>query len=71
MPIDIDNVRRIKREYMARKRAADPEAAREYQRNHHAQNRTKSLATMRAYYAKRFFLGKGYEIKRCGEGKYQ
>lgn len=67
MPRSIEETRKAKREHMARKRAADPEAARAYSRAYHQKNRDKQTATMRAYYAKRFFWGRAMKLR--GPGK--
>lgn len=63
MPRSIEQIRKAKREQMARKRAADPEAARAYGRQYHAANRTKQTAKMRAYYGRRFFWGKAMKLR--------
>lgn len=55
--------REAKRLYMARKRAENPELARAYQRQHHHNNRAKSLATMREYYSRRFFWGRAMKLR--------
>lgn len=67
MPRDIEAIRKAKREHMARKRAADPEAARAYRNSYHAANREKQTAKMRAYYGRRFFWGKAMKLR--GEGR--
>lgn len=67
MPRDIEAIRKAKREHMARKRAADPEAARAYGRQYHAANREAQTAKMRAYYGRRFFWGKAMKLR--GEGR--
>lgn len=63
MPRDIEHVRRIKREHMARKRASDPEAVRAYQRAYHQAHREKQTAKMRDYYTRRFFWGKAMKLR--------
>lgn len=67
MPRSIEETRRAKREYMARKRAADPDAARAYGRNYHQLNRDKQTEKMRNYYARRFFWGRAMKLR--GEGR--
>lgn len=66
MPRSKEETRRAKREHMARKRAADPEAAREYGRRYHAENREKQTAKMRDYYARRFFWGRAMKLRKKG-----
>ena len=66
MPRSIEETRKAKREHMARKRAADPEAARAYSRNYHHANREKQVAAMRAYYASRFFWAKAMKLRGSG-----
>jgi 5-methylcytosine-specific restriction endonuclease McrA len=66
MPRSLEETREAKRLYMARKRADDPEAARAYGRAHHQRNREKQTATMRAYYARRFFWGKAMKLRGSG-----
>lgn len=63
MPRSPDEVRKAKREHMARKRAADPDAARAYSRSYHAANRDKQTAKMREYYARRFFWGRAMKLR--------
>lgn len=67
MPRSIEETRRAKREHMAKKRAADPEAARAYSRNYHHRNRDKQTEKMRNYYARRFFWGRAMKLR--GEGR--
>lgn len=62
-----EETRKAKREYMARKRAADPEAVRKYNREHHHKARDKNTAAMRAYYARRFFWGRAMKLR--GDGR--
>ena len=59
--------RKRKRESMARKRAKDPDAARAYSRQYHADNRGERVAKMRGYYAKRFFWAKAMKLR--GDGR--
>jgi 5-methylcytosine-specific restriction endonuclease McrA len=63
MARSLEHIRRIKREHMARKRAADPDAARAYGRAYHAANRDKQTAKMRGYYAKRFFWSRSMKLR--------
>lgn len=58
-----DEIRKAKREHMARKRAADPEAARAYSREFHDRNRERNLAKMRHYYGRRFFWGRAMKLR--------
>jgi 5-methylcytosine-specific restriction endonuclease McrA len=50
-----DNYRRRKRESMARRRAVDPQAVRDYQRQDYHANRPVRLAKMKEYQRRRFF----------------
>lgn len=59
----VDAYRKRKRESMARRRAADPEAARAYQRAYHQSNREKQNAKMRNYASRRFFWRKAVKLK--------
>lgn len=70
MARSIEATRKAKREYMARKRAADPEAAREYGRTHHWKNRAKSCAKMRDYYSRRFFWGRAMKLRGPNRATY-
>lgn len=63
MARDREEMLRAKREGMARRRAADPEGVRAYQRALHASNREKNTATMRAYYGRRFFWGRAMKLR--------
>ena len=63
MARDIEEIRKAKREHMARKRAANPEAARAYGRKYHAKNRDKNCAKMRTYYERRFFWGRAMKLR--------
>jgi 5-methylcytosine-specific restriction endonuclease McrA len=67
MPRSVEETREAKRLHMARKRAADPEAARRYHRERHHKNRERNLAKMRAYYGRRFFWGRAMKLR--GEGR--
>lgn len=60
---DPDKYRARKRESMARKRAANPEAARTYQKDYYAANRAVQTEKMRNYYARRFFWGKAMKLR--------
>lgn len=62
----IEETRKAKREYMARKRAEDPQAARDYRNAYHARNRGTQTAKMRDYYAKRFFWGRAAKLRGSG-----
>lgn len=70
MPRSPEQIRKAKREHMARKRAADPEAARAYSREYHAANREKQKAKMREYYARRFFWGRAMKLRGSGRAKF-
>lgn len=63
MPRTIEQVREAKRVHMAERRLANPAAVREYQRTLHHRNRDANCATMRAYYAKRFFWGRAMKLR--------
>jgi hypothetical protein len=67
MPASIEVVRERKRLFMARKRAENPQAARDYGNAYHAKNRGERTAKMRAYYARRFFWGRAMKLR--GEGR--
>lgn len=56
-------MRERKRESMARRRAADPEAARAYARANHHANREVRLEAMRAYCSRRFFWVKATKLR--------
>lgn len=60
---DPEKYRARKRESMARRRAADPEAARAYRNAYHAANRKVQTKKMRDYYARRFFWGKAMKLR--------
>lgn len=66
MPRSIEHIRRTKREHMARKRAADPAAARAYRNAYHAANRDRQTEIMRTYYARRFFWGRAMKLRGVG-----
>jgi hypothetical protein len=58
-----EETRKAKREYMARKRESDPDAARAYGRSYHHANRDKKTEKMRAYSEKRFFWTKAMKLR--------
>jgi 5-methylcytosine-specific restriction endonuclease McrA len=58
-----DKYRERKRESMARRRAADPDAVRAYQNAYHAQNRDVRTAKMRDYLERRFFWRKTMKLR--------
>lgn len=58
-----DEVRKAKREHMARKRASNPQAARDYQNAYHNKNREKQTEKMREYYSRRFFWGRSMKLR--------
>lgn len=62
----VEEIRASKREHMARRRAENPEAARQYQREFHAKNREQNCANMRDYYARRFFWGRAMKLRGKG-----
>ena len=70
MARSIEETRRAKREYMRRKRAEDPEAARRYGRNYHHKNRAKQTAKMREYYSRRFFWGRAMKLRGKDRATY-
>jgi hypothetical protein len=63
MARSIEETRKAKREFMARKRAADLEGARAYARDFHHRNRDRNLATMKAYQGRRFFWMRSFKLK--------
>jgi 5-methylcytosine-specific restriction endonuclease McrA len=67
MARSIEEIRKAKREYMAKKRSENPDLSREYSRKYHKQNKEKQTKKMREYYERRFFWGRA--IKLRGEGK--
>lgn len=67
----IEEIRKVKREHMARKRANDPEAARAYRNAYHAANRAKETAKMRGYYARRFFWGRAMKLRGDDRATYK
>ena len=62
-----DETRKAKREFMARKRAADPDAARAYHRRRHFDNHEHNKAKMRAYASRRFFWNRQMHLR--GDGR--
>lgn len=60
---DPEKIRGRKREHMARRRAAAPEAVRAYQRKFHAENREQQTLKMREYAARRFFWSKANKLR--------
>lgn len=66
MARSLEETRKAKREYMARKRASDPEAARAYHRERHHRNHERNKAKMRDYYARRFFWGRAMKLRGPG-----
>lgn len=63
MPRSIEEIRKAKREGMARLRARDPDAARAKRNAYHARNRDAQTAKMRDYYARRFFWGRAMKLR--------
>jgi hypothetical protein len=63
----IEETRKAKREFMAKKRLENPDKVRKYNRDFHHKNRDKKLQQMRDYYARRFFWGRAMKLR--GEGK--
>jgi 5-methylcytosine-specific restriction endonuclease McrA len=59
----LEETRAAKRVSMAARRAADPETNRQKQRAWHANNRERSRAKMRDYYARRFFWGRAMKLR--------
>lgn len=71
MPRSAEEIRKTKREFQARWRAADPERARAYGREIHQRNRERNLAKMRGYYARRFFWGRAMKLRQEGRASYK
>lgn len=65
-PRGTEEVREAKRSHMARKRKENPDAARQYQRQFHEDNRERQIAKMRDYYARRFFWSKAMRLRGAG-----
>jgi hypothetical protein len=64
--LSANEVRKRKRELMARRRADNPDAAREYQRAHFGKNREKIKEKMRNYSRKRFFWSRSMKLRTEG-----
>ena len=62
---DEERLRR-KREGMARRRAADPDAVRAYQRAHHKKHRERRNAAMRRLHRRRFFWTRAMHLRQEG-----
>lgn len=60
-----------KRESMARRRRDNPEAAREYHRKFHRDNRERQISKMRNYYARRFFWGRATKLRGKDRATYR
>src|SRR5687767_14199407 len=58
-----DLYRKRKRESMARRRAADIDAAREYGRSYHQKNRERRTEKMREYARRRFFWNREMHLR--------
>lgn len=58
-----EEIRKSKRDGMARLREKDPQAARDKRSVWHAANRDKQTAKMREYYARRFFWGRANKLR--------
>lgn len=58
-----EETREAKRLHMARRREADPDGVRRYQREVHHRNRERNKQKMREYYAKRFFWGRAMKLR--------
>lgn len=58
-----DKVREQKRLSMAKARAKDPQAARDYRNSYHEANREEQTAKMRAYAKRRFFWTKAMKLR--------
>jgi 5-methylcytosine-specific restriction endonuclease McrA len=71
MPRTIEEIRKAKREHMARRRAVNPQAVRDYQNAYHARNRTVQKQKMRNYYARRFFWGRAMKLRGEGRATYK
>lgn len=61
-----EETRAAKRQHMARRRTADPDAVRAYQRKFHQDNRERQKQKLRDYCARRFFWTKANKLR--GEG---
>lgn len=67
----IEETRKVKRESMARRRAADPAKARAYSMEYHKANRPHQLKKMREYYGRRFFWGRAMKLRGEGRATYK
>jgi 5-methylcytosine-specific restriction endonuclease McrA len=67
----IEEIRKAKRESMARRRAQNIELAREKSRIWHHNNRNRNLLKMRQYYKKRFFWGRAMKLKGTNRASYK
>lgn len=63
MARSLEEIRKAKREAMARRRAADPEAARKYHRERHFKNHEVNKGKMRAYAQRRFFWNREMHLR--------
>jgi 5-methylcytosine-specific restriction endonuclease McrA len=63
---DPEKYRKRKRESMARRRALDPQASRDYQLRDYHENRPARLAKMRAYQKRRFFWMRSGKLTGVG-----
>ena len=59
-----EKIRKRKREWMARKRREDPDAARKYHREYHRKNREERNEKMRKYSGRRFFWTKAMKLRK-------
>lgn len=66
MAKSIEDIRKAKREHMARRRAANPDAARAYGRACHQRNLEKNREKLRAYASRRFFWIRARKLKGLG-----
>lgn len=71
MPRTIEEIRKAKREHMAKRRAADPERARAIGRAHHSRHREQNCARLRDYYARRFFWGRAMKLRGTGRATHR
>lgn len=67
----IEQVRKAKRECMARRWAANPDLMRQKSRNWHHANRERNCRGMRLYYAKRFFWGRAMKLRGMERANYK
>jgi 5-methylcytosine-specific restriction endonuclease McrA len=68
---DPEKFRKRKRESMAKRRSADPVAARAYRNQYHAANRAERTAKMREYYGRRFFWGRAMKLRGADRATYR